>query len=1145
MSEKTAMSALVDQEARDRIKNDLDTTLIVEAAAGTGKTTALIGRILSLLRSGRGRLSRLAAVTFTEKAAGEMKLRLRSEIDKARHEEELSAEEQGHLDRALEELEVCRIGTIHSFCSDILRERPLEAAVDPAFEMLPEEEATQMVDKELERWFEQALSAPPPGLRRYLAWRKWKQQEGPLYSLRFAAKSLVEHRDHPTPWEVPVYDREGDIASILNQVDSLVALGRRVSNPKNTLAKNLSALGAWREQLASREAVSARDLSDIERRLFELNDKKHFTWKHKGSGKEFAKGLLRQDVLAQRDELKESIASFLQNAEADLAAQLFEALWPIVERYEAAKAKRGTLDFLDLLLEARNLLRDSSEVRVELQNRFDQLFVDEFQDTDPLQAEIALLLSADDPTVWDPGSVKVVPGKLFVVGDPKQAIYRFRRADIAVYERVKTQLLAGGASLLHLQTNFRSRPEIQKAVNVSFAKHMVEATGTQAAYVPLVEHRQQNKKQPSMVALSIPEPFGYRGITSKAVSESTPKAVGAFVHWLLTESGWTVEDPETGQEVAVDSGHICLLFRNLVSFGRDTTRPYVRELESRRVPHVLMGGKSFYEREEVIALRSVLDAIERPEEELSVYASLRGPFMGLSDDALFAFRDDVGRIHPLRPLDDEQRGRHEDVAIALGLLGDLHRLRNRRTIAQTISTFLDSTHAHASVAIWPTGEQALANIYRIMEDARGYELRTATSFRSFVDWLDDKFEKGVGSQAPVVEEGSQGVRIMTAHKSKGLEFPVVILCDPTCPREKVYPSRYVDTDRQLWVQSLALCTPAVLREHEEAVLAADNAEEVRVVYVAATRARDLLVVPCVGEDTAKGWVDVLHSGLYPEPKMKRTSKPGPGCPEFGHDTVLRSGNAPMDSSAAVCPGLHALGDDGQVVWWDPSVLDLNPPIAGGVRQRDLLIEDEDGVAEESLREFNKWQAGRGAAIEGGAAASWTTQTVTQAAAAGTEGLPAIEVVEALRDKASRPGGRRFGTLIHGVLGDLPFADDGDKLPGLIALHSRTVGASDEEKNAAESVVQAALAHPLMVRAKAAASRGECYQELPLVMEQEGTVLEGVADLVFREEGKWTVVDYKTDADPSKAQSYSRQVGLYVRMLERATGEPAQGLLLAL
>jgi len=181
-------TTIADQKIRDLIRDDLDTTLVIEAAAGTGKTTELVNRIVSVIASGRAELARIVAVTFTEKAAGELKLRLRAEIERARHDEKLSNDSRKRLDNALPQLEEARIGTIHSFCADLLRERPVEAHVDPMFEVAPEDIASAMFESAFDRWFENALENPGEGMRRLLRRRTLASGDGPRGIARSAAE---------------------------------------------------------------------------------------------------------------------------------------------------------------------------------------------------------------------------------------------------------------------------------------------------------------------------------------------------------------------------------------------------------------------------------------------------------------------------------------------------------------------------------------------------------------------------------------------------------------------------------------------------------------------------------------------------------------------------------------------------------------------------------------------------------------------------------------------------------------------------------------------------------------------------------------------------------------------------------------------
>src|SRR6202047_1406058 len=217
---------VADQRVRDRIRNDLDTTLIVEAAAGTGKTTALVNRIVAALADARAELGRLVAVTFTEKAAGELKLRLRTEIERARGDPTRNPEERARLSSALGQLEEARIGTIHSFCADLLRERPVEAGVDPMFEVAPEDVAGALFEQAFDRWFEEVLTNPGEGMRRLLRRRDAIEGEGPRPIARAAANALREWRDFDAAWARVPFDREREIDGLVDDIAKLAEMAK-------------------------------------------------------------------------------------------------------------------------------------------------------------------------------------------------------------------------------------------------------------------------------------------------------------------------------------------------------------------------------------------------------------------------------------------------------------------------------------------------------------------------------------------------------------------------------------------------------------------------------------------------------------------------------------------------------------------------------------------------------------------------------------------------------------------------------------------------------------------------------------------------------------------------------------------------------
>ena len=1117
--------------ARARIRTSLDENLIVEAAAGTGKTSELVSRIVAVLEKGKTTVDRIVAVTFTRKAAGELKLRLRQQLDRTRVETE-HIEERVRLEDAMVRLEEAHIGTIHSFCADILRERPVEARIQPGFEELDEKEAPRLFQRVFSRWAQETMDNPPPGLRRALGRAAaWDSKRTPLEQVRNAAWRLIEWRDFPSSWRREPLNREREVDDIVGAVIELSTMVSACGNPRDGLRQALQPTVEFRNRVERAEAVRRRDYHDLEAIIVRLARDLGRN-RRRGRGK-FSTEFSRAQVLEARDQLLKTLEGFKIRADADLAALL----------------RDGKLDFVDLLISARNLIRDNEAVRHFLQKRFTHIFVDEFQDTDPLQAEILVLLAASDPDETDWIKVRPVDGKLFLVGDPKQSIYRFRRADVVLYRSLREALTSRGVGLVYLTRSFRAVPHIQRAVNAAFEGEMDgdPITG-QPSYVPLEEYSKPITGQPSLIALSIPRPYshGWNAVTKRAVNECLPSTVGAFVDWLLNESGWRVRDPVgNGSEIPVASRHVCLLFRRFLSWGDDVTRSYVHALETRNISHLLWGAKSFHQREEVETIRAALTAIEWPDDELSVYAALKGSLFAIPDSLLLRYRHGCGGLHPFGRVPDDLDTDYSPVRDALDILARLHRRRNWQPFVETINELLESTRAHAGFALRPAGNQVLANVYRVGDLARGFEARGGSSFRGLVEQLTVEAETGDATESPVLEEGAEGVRIMTVHAAKGLEFPIVILADITANLATAKPDKHVDSERGLCAMRILGCSPWELHDHQKNEHLRDEAEGIRIAYVAATRARDLLVVPSIGDGPLSGWVGSLNKALYPTPGTERRAEVAGGCPDFGESSVLdRPAQLMGNEESSVRPGLHQTGSGNhRVVWWDPSCLKLDVSGNFGLRAEEILTQDKEHTeADRSLDDYNAWKTRRQELLEDGAKTQIEVFTATDAPTAPPVAeKKEVQIIRIDREKG-RPRGPRFGTLVHLLLRDAPLDASEDTLLSLAVFHARGLDATRAESGAGIAAVSRALQHPLIQRAQQA---NETHREFPITFKtNQGSILEGVIDLAFLEGDEWCVVDFKTDTDiESRLDEYRTQVGWYVYAMSQVMGLRTNGYLL--
>jgi ATP-dependent exoDNAse (exonuclease V) beta subunit len=1022
----------------------------------------------------------------------------------------------------------------------------VEAVVDPAFEELSEQQASRLYQRAFRAWFQDKLAAGTPALRRALARlaaRDTREPSPPIDQLQYAGWKLIEWRDHPTAWRQLPFDREREVDQLIEQVQLIAEAASRCAKFTDNLVRSLrpaQALVTWIQRAEG--ASRSRDYDTLESYLIKvLRDLKKDT--KKGSGF-FAVSVPREQVVLAREKLLTNLEAFRDAADADLAATLRGEMWDLVDGYDALKRRAGKLDFLDLLMLARNLVRDNADVRRYLQDRFTHIFIDEFQDTDPLQAEILLLLAAQDPAQSNWLEATPKPGKLFVVGDPKQSVYKFRRADVVLYRSIRDALATRGVGVVQLTTSFRALRPIQELVNAAFHTEMQDdAAAGQAAYAPLQGNTAPIEGQPNLIALPVPKPYGSTRISKMSIDACLPDTIVAFVEWLVRESGWKVRDPEDpSQLLPVSARHICILFRRFTNFGRDITRDYVRSLEAREIPHLLVGSKGFHSREEVETLRAALTAIEWPEDELSLFATLKGSLFAISDETLLRFRHLAGRLHPFRALPDDPPLEFQPVSDALSLIAGLHRQRNLRPIADTVNSLLEATRAHAGFALRPAGHQVLANVYRVSDLARSFELSGGISFRGFVEELEAQAEKAESAEAPVLEEGAEGVRLMTVHSAKGLEFPIVILADMTANIAAGDPDRYVDARTHLCATRLLRCAPWELRENEAQERLRERAEGVRVAYVAATRARDLLVVPAVGDEELDGWLGPLNKAIYPAHDRYRNSTRAAGCPKFGETSVLDrpffSGDEP-----SVRPGLHSpkVGAH-SVVWWDPRTLKLSAPANLGLRQEEILTAVDGAGESPSMAAYRSWLGRRDQVTAAAQVRQFEILTATETVESpeGFEGEVAIERIDR---PAGRPMGPRFGTLVHAILRDVALDAGAATVGNLAQVNGRLLGATSEEIASAASAVVAALGHPLLERARRA---GRVHREFPIVLKLEGRrILEGVVDLVFVEAGSWVIVDFKTDADVGGNQSrYMRQLRWYSLAVSRLNGVAVAAYLLS-
>ncbi|HKC24699.1 MAG TPA: UvrD-helicase domain-containing protein [Thermoanaerobaculia bacterium] len=806
---------MTDEEARRRATEETRVSLLVEASAGTGKTHTLVERILRLVVKDGVPLPRIAAVTFTEKAAGEMKLRVRKRLEEIPASP--SGEEARRAERARRDLESAEIGTLHAFCARLLRERPVEAGLDPEFLFPDESVANDLVRQAFRLWaLEEADrdgSALGAALRAGAKGRDLRLLAEELY----AARTLLDDAHLPT-------DVLGEARAAIENVRSLFeelwasagaaeradARGRQVRAFLEELAAlpplDVEALAAWRPVTDLRQARG-------------------------GAGCWRELSVECKAAFAAARDLRDRLGALpLASTLVDLVGSYRESLFAAIEE---EKRRRGFLDFDDLLLETRRLLRASPAARAHFRERWSAILVDEFQDTDPVQAEIVLRLSAPEPQGDALASLVPDPGRLFLVGDPKQSIFRFRRADVETYDTARA--LFPESARLVLTASRRAKAPLLAYVNEVFEPVLRAEAGKpwEVGYAPLEPAPgARETPRPEIVHLAAPEDAP---ASRDDLRRDEARAVANFLHACKRRGS------ERWSSFAV------LTARNeSVELYRDVLTEY-------EIPAVLEGGTSFYRREETAAVLAALSAIDDAGDGVALVAALKSFLFGVDDLELLEAAEAGVRFDAPGTLD-----LHAALRDAAGLFARLRRARHERPLAETVLDLLDARAAPlaALAGALPWGRQAAANLDRLVLHACALD-REGLSFREARERLAGRVEDRE-AEPRAVEDEFEAVRLTTIHKAKGLEYDTVVAAGLGLTTERD-PQDLLRAAGGEWGARVAFGEAVAATPGFSRVDAADrvrrDAERKRLLYVAFTRARRRLVVSTFARPKASG-------GLY-------------------------------------------------------------------------------------------------------------------------------------------------------------------------------------------------------------------------------------------------------------------------------------------
>lgn len=1023
------MSDPIDQGARSRAVSERNRSLLVEASAGTGKTHAIVETIVEVCvrRVPRLPLTRVAAVTFTEKAAGELQDRVRRRLAGIVASPEETDAARGAARESLEEIDRAQVGTIHAFCASLLRERPIEAGLVPAFRMLLPEASAALARAVWDEWWREEVAERPAGalgtaLRRGLKLVGGEEET----TIAALAADLYDKRSRVQDARLPDADpgRHGARARAwLPRLDALIAgartAGHRVEETLLRVREWIERLPADFEGLAAAAEVAPKISFAGTRSLPEVAE-----WRDADYDPFVAR------LASVRDE--PMLVDLLRRLASEPAGYL--------DAVARRKRRESLLDFDDLLLAARHLLRSSGAARSHFRGRYALIVVDEFQDTDPIQMEIVLRLAHAEGGGEEWTGLAPEPGRLLLVGDPKQSIYRFRRADLETYTLVRDLM---GSDRETFVANRRSVAPILAWVNAVFGEAMAPPVRAFEAPYSRVEPWGDRPSPPGKRIVYLDPPPDWRADERKWRAAEA-QAIAAFLSEAIAGASLPVGDD--GRPAR--AGDVAVLVR-----ANDGIGTLQEAVTGAGLDAVVDGGLDFFRREEPAAALAALRALDNPHDTIALYAALKSFLFAISDEELFLAREGGAAF------DYRRAGLATGVLRdALELFAGLHRERDERPASETILDLFAATGALVKARARRVGGlQAGANLHQLVSLARGLE-GSAASFGEVVRGLLSIGRTDL-SEPRAFEESPDAVRILTVHKAKGLEFPVVVLAGFGSTGHGSADGLLVPRREGEWGASIKRGRRTIASPDFDLLQAADEeraeAEIRRLLYVAATRAEDWFVL--------SRWRNVTESKKGPSDTFERTSLAllGP---------VALSG--PLEGLVerrATYP----------------------PP-----RRRQPRPRKEDRAAAERLRGEIEEIAARPSRL------ARTRSALLRRAGgprAGSEDRPAYEHFPA--DEPSVAA--RIGCAVHRAM---EIAVRGEEKSSAVARAALEWELGAHRHPEIEAMVDTLLRHGLV------ASAARRIPEFPVLFRspEDGALVEGKIDLLVEGPGGWTIVDYKTD-----------------------------------
>ena len=834
---------------------NIERHICVTAGAGSGKTTVLVERYLKILRKGCVGPQNIVAITFTEKAAAEMKERVIEGLNEA--------EDITNSDYLLDQMSSAYISTIHAFCSRILREFPFQAKVPANFSILQGIEQKLLLQETLKETLKKIATNPNDQHRPELT--HLLQHYGNQKKLVEIFSTMVDKRDIVAKLERKIYNDRSDTQvrvdleqRVLKKSMSAIDVPEFIRCLKTVAqvasGRNVEAVEDLTQQLEARYATDPNS-SEVARLLKQFIDL--ITIKSGAIARSAFIGT-RTDTTGIETEINflvstvkkikllldlETDDDFLLNTVRDLLT-LYNR---VLNDYDTAKLSQSMLDFNDLQLKTRDLLRDNEEIRDEFVKRHKYYMIDEYQDTNELQYELVMLLTNE-----------LKSANLFIVGDPKQSIYGFRGADVRVFNRTRREIVDNGGKRISLAENFRSLRDVIGFVNYFFERlmGMGDENEFEVEYEALTQARHAKTNGAVEILL------GKDGDASVDECELIAQHIRNMID-NEEKTVWVKGEDEKMTERPIQYGDIAILIRS---------RTHLPDIENALfeagIPYLTAGGIGFYQRQEIYDIWNYLDFLNDPyENNISLTAVLRSPAFGISDTELYEISLQEGTDFWEKVLNYQTPSEH--LRNAIDILKRHSEFAHRMPVNRLIRTIVNETGLIGTLEIGKYGQQRWANYQKLLDLARNFDgeenERILPGFIEFLDILIT--EEPREGQAPI--EGSDGaVQIMTIHAAKGKQFPIVIL--PRLER-KGQTDREPFIDEEFGIGFSPLKPDDEYRKTEPSIIEPmknqsnerEVAEKKRLFYVGATRAEDRLILSGTLSDKGKPYqmLEWLHRYL--------------------------------------------------------------------------------------------------------------------------------------------------------------------------------------------------------------------------------------------------------------------------------------------